>query len=624
MTDSFDAAFAGVVPPLAQALAARGYATLTPVQLAVLGPNLTEADLLVSAQTGSGKTVAFGLAIAPTLLQGSDGFEPFRPGGWAPPLALIIAPTRELALQVCRELEWLYAPTNARVVSCVGGMDMRTERQALNAGAHIVVGTPGRLRDHIERGALDIGALRAVVLDEADEMLDLGFREDLEFILDAAPPERRTLLFSATVPKPIAMLAKRFQREAVRISTAQEKSQHVDIEYRVLAVAPNERENAIINVLRYFDAKSTMVFCGTRMAVTHLAARLGNRGFAVVALSGELSQTERTHALQAMRDGRARVCVATDVAARGIDLPGLDLVVHADPPVNAETLLHRSGRTGRAGNKGICVVLAPHNRKRGVQRLLQEAKIVAQWGTPPRAADIIAADRTRILNDASLQAEVSEDERSFATELLALHGAEKVAAAYLRLQQASRPAPEELLDIAPEPEFQPRPRREYGSGESRGGVWFSISAGHKQNAEPRWLLPLICRVGHITRRDVGAIKIFHTESQFEISAEAAERFAAQIAREGTGEKQITITRLPGGPTEQAAEARPREDAKPYKKTPYKPGQYKGGEGKFAGGKFGGGKFSGGKPGADGTDGDHKPFKPKFAGKPKFKKRDHKA
>jgi ATP-dependent RNA helicase DeaD len=617
MTDSQNAAFAGVVPPLAQALSARGYSALTPVQLAMLGPNLTEADLLVSAQTGSGKTVAFGMAIAPTLLQGSDGFEPFRPGGWAPPLALIIAPTRELALQVCRELEWLYAPTNARVVSCVGGMDMRTERQALNAGAHIVVGTPGRLRDHIERGALDIGALRAVVLDEADEMLDLGFREDLEFILDAAPPERRTLLFSATVPKPIAMLAKRFQRDAVRISTAQEKTQHVDIEYRVLAVAPNERENAIINVLRFFDAKSTMVFCGTRMAVTHLAARLGNRGFAVVALSGELSQTERTHALQAMRDGRARVCVATDVAARGIDLPGLDLVVHADPPVNADTLLHRSGRTGRAGNKGICVVLAPHNRKRGVQRLLQEAKIVAQWGTPPRAADILAADRTRMLNDASLLAEVTDDERSFAAELLAQHGAEKVAAAYLRLQQASRPAPEELLDIAPEPEFQPRPRREYGSGESRGGAWFSISAGHKQNAEPRWLLPLICRVGHITRRDVGAIKIFHTESQFEISAEAAERFAAQIEREGTGEKQITITRLPNGPTEQAAEARPREDAKPYKKTPYKPGQYKGGEG----------KFGGGKPRGDKDGGAGKPYKPSFAGKaggPKFKKRDHKA
>lgn len=182
---------------------------------------------------------------------------------------------------------------------------------------------PGRLKDHIERGALDIGSLRAVVLDEADEMLDLGFREDLEFILDASPSERRTLMFSATVAKPIAQLATRFQKDAIRIATAGATERHGDIAYRALMVAPNERENAIINVLRFHDAKSAIIFCGTRMAVTHLTARLSNRGFTVVALSGELSQNERTHALQAMRDGRAQACVATDVAARGIDLPGL-------------------------------------------------------------------------------------------------------------------------------------------------------------------------------------------------------------------------------------------------------------------------------------------------------------
>jgi ATP-dependent RNA helicase DeaD len=553
--------FAGVIPPLAQALTQRGYSVLTPVQAAVLEPQHADADLLVSAQTGSGKTVAFGLNIAPTLLQGSDGFEPQRKGNWMPPLALVIAPTRELALQVCRELEWLYAPTNARVVSCVGGMDMRTERQALNGGAHIVVGTPGRLRDHIERGALDISGLRAVVLDEADEMLDLGFREDLEFILDAAAPERRTLLFSATVSKPIAQLAKRFQKDAIRISTAAEREQHHDIEYRALMVAPNERENAIINVLRFHDAKSAIVFCGTRMAVNHLAARLSNRGFVVVALSGELSQNERTHALQAMRDGRARICVATDVAARGIDLPGLELVVHADLPTNREALLHRSGRTGRAGNKGICALLVPHNRRRGVQRLLQEANIDAKWAQPPSAAEILSADRKRILNDEMLQAAPAESEREFVAELLAKHGPEKVAAAFLRLQQARNPAPEELLDVASEAPGPTgsgdRPRRgrdDFSAGpRSDGtGVWFRITAGHKQNAEPRWLLPLICRVGHVTRKDVGSIRIFHTESQFEITAAVAQRFAETVAREGTGEKQITITRLDGPPA--AAEA----------------------------------------------------------------------
>ncbi|TIX53216.1 MAG: DEAD/DEAH box helicase, partial [Mesorhizobium sp.] len=219
------------------------------------------------------------------------------------------------------------------------------------------------------------------VLDEADEMLDLGFREDLEFILDAAPAERRTLMFSATVPRSIATLAKNYQRDAVRISAGGEAKQHLDIEYRALSVAPADRENAIINVLRYYEATNAMVFCNTRAAVNHLTARFNNRNFAVVALSGELSQNERSHALQAMRDGRARVCIATDVAARGIDLPNLDLVIHADLPTNPETLLHRSGRTGRAGRKGVSALIVPNNARRRTERLLHNAGLTASWAS---------------------------------------------------------------------------------------------------------------------------------------------------------------------------------------------------------------------------------------------------
>ena len=314
--------FEGVVPPLAEALRKRGYTTLTPVQVAMLAPELAEADALVSAQTGSGKTVAFGLALAPTILEGADRFVQAHS-----PFALVVAPTRELALQVKRELEWLFEGTGTIIASCVGGMDMRTERRTLDRGAHIVVGTPGRLRDHIERGSLDMTGMRAVVLDEADEMLDLGFRDDLEYMLDTAPDQRRTLMFSATVPKSIAGLAKRYQRNAVRVETKSAEKQHQDIEYRALTVSPSDKENAIINVIRYFEAQNTIIFCGTRANVNHLTSRLNNRGFSVVALSGELSQNERSHALQAMRDGRARVCVATDVAARGLDLPGLELVI---------------------------------------------------------------------------------------------------------------------------------------------------------------------------------------------------------------------------------------------------------------------------------------------------------
>ncbi|MDO9172380.1 MAG: DEAD/DEAH box helicase, partial [bacterium] len=354
-------------------------------------------DLLVSAQTGSGKTVAFGMAMAPTLLGEAERF-----GEYGAPLALIIAPTRELALQVSRELTWLYARTGAIVVSCVGGMDARSEQRTLNRGCHIVVGTPGRLRDHLERGHLDLSALKVAVLDEADEMLDLGFREDLEFILEATPAERRTLLFSATIAKDIATLAKTFQRDAVRIDTTTRNAPHGDIEYRAIRIAPNEIEHAVVNVLRHFDAGGALVFCATRDAVRHLHSSLRERGFEVVGLSGEMGQRERNDALQSLRDRRARVCVATDVAARGLDLPDLGLVIHADLPVNKAALLHRSGRTGRAGKKGVSVLLVPYTRRRKAEMLIGNAGVEAVWSGPPSAEEIRAGDTVRMLNDPTL------------------------------------------------------------------------------------------------------------------------------------------------------------------------------------------------------------------------------
>ncbi|MDG2003458.1 MAG: DEAD/DEAH box helicase, partial [Novosphingobium sp.] len=304
--------FTSLPPVLGDALAERGYADPTPVQAAVLEAEAAGRDLVVSAQTGSGKTVAFGLAMAGELL-GNEGSMP-RPDK---PLSLVIAPTRELALQVSRELTWLYGKAGARIATCVGGMNPSQERRALQHGASIVVGTPGRLRDHLERGALDLSALAAIVLDEADEMLDMGFREDLEEILDATPDQRRTLLFSATMPRPIEALAKRYQRDALRISTVGDDRGHGDITYQAVTISPPEIENAVVNLLRFHEAETALLFCATRDNVRHMHATLQERGFTVVALSGEHSQSERNHALQAMRDRRVRVCVATDVAARG-------------------------------------------------------------------------------------------------------------------------------------------------------------------------------------------------------------------------------------------------------------------------------------------------------------------
>ena len=552
--------FEGVAPLLAQALSKRGYESLTPVQLAVLGPDLADADMLVSAQTGSGKTVAFGIAIAPTLLD-ADGTLP----SMTAPGALVIAPTRELALQVKRELEWLYAATGARIASCVGGMDMRTERRALQQGAQIVVGTPGRLRDHIERGSLDMTALKAVVLDEADEMLDLGFRDDLEYMLDTSPANRRTLMFSATVPRTILGMAKRYQRDAVRINTQSDKKQHVDIEYRALTMAPTDRENAIINVLRYHDAPNAIIFCGTRMNVNHMKSRLNNRGFSVVALSGELSQNERSHALQAMRDGRARVCVATDVAARGIDLPGLELVIHADIPKNKEILLHRSGRTGRAGRKGTCALIVPYNWRKRTERLLDNAGIDAAWAKPPSVEDIAKSDRIRFLANPALNEPVTEDEQEFVAELTKSHSAEQLAAALIRLQNTNQPAAEELSDNAP---TEGRPERKSRREDFSGGEWISLSVGHKHKAEPRWLLPTLCRAGHITKKDIGSIKIQQNETHVELAPGVMEKFLEAVGPSRKIEKTITVDvlRTPKAQRDDTMDPerseRPRYDRKP--------------------------------------------------------------
>ena len=532
-------------PALARSLAEKEYDNPTPVQLAVLAPEASGRDLLVSAQTGSGKTVAYGLAMAETLLGTAERFE-FA----SVPQALVVAPTRELALQVQREFAWLYAATGARIVSCVGGMDPRQEQRLLARGAHMVVGTPGRLRDHLERGRLDLSALRVAVLDEADEMLDLGFREDLEFILDATPPERRSLLFSATMPRGIIALAKRYQREALRIEVAGAEGGHADIEYRTMRVAPTEVEHAVVNVLRYYDTPSAIVFCNTREAVRRLHAMLQERQFSAVALSGELSQNERNHALQALRDGRARVCVATDVAARGIDLPNLGLVIHADLPNDAESLQHRSGRTGRAGRKGVSVLLVPPFRRRRAEDLMRGIGVRPSWSGPPTSEDIRKLDHERMLSDAVITDEPNEEDASAGLALLAAHSPEHLAAALVRLYRAGLPAPEEVADPGePRAARDRAAARDFDGGPGAGGVWFRLNVGRRNNADPKWLLPLICRRGNVTRKDIGVIRISDEETAFEVSPSAADRFG-KAARRADGD-DVVIELLPGQPAEPA-------------------------------------------------------------------------
>ncbi|HET9753464.1 MAG TPA: DEAD/DEAH box helicase, partial [Myxococcales bacterium] len=529
----------GAPEPLANALGARGYETPTPVQEAVLQPDAQGRDLLVSARTGSGKTVAFGLALAPQLLPLQ------RPGK---PLALVVAPTRELAHQVAGELAWLFA--GARIATCVGGADVGGELRALKTGAHVVVGTPGRLVDHLERGSLQLDSLRALVLDEADEMLDLGFRDELERILGAAPAERRTLLFSATIPPEIERLARKYTKDPLRIAANPPAQAHADIEVRAHLVAPREREHAVVNVLRYHAAPAAIVFCATREGVSHLAQALIERGFSAVPISGELSQAERTRALHALRDGRARVLVATDVAARGLDLPDVALVVQADPPHNPQVLQHRSGRTGRAGRKGVSVVLAPPPLRKPVETMLRRAGLRVAF-TPPPDADVIRVhDRDRLVReiDQLSREPFQEDDVALARLLLRDREAEKLAAALVKLRREALPAPEELPLTAELSRRKPGERHDVSTRKPKGrereeGVWFRVNVGRSRKADPRWLLPILCRRGGVDRRMIGRIEVLDDETRFQVSRPAAPHFRRAAGKPDRKDPNIRITQV---------------------------------------------------------------------------------
>jgi ATP-dependent RNA helicase DeaD len=320
-----------------------------------------------------------------------------------------------------------------------------------------------------------------------------------------------------------------------------------------------------------------MLFCATRDNVRHLHASLTERGFAAVALSGEHSQNERNSALQALRDRRARVCVATDVAARGIDLPSLSLVIHVEIPRDAETLQHRSGRTGRAGKKGTAILVVPYPRRRRVEGMLRGARIAAEWIAPPSAADIRAADSERLLAALLAPVEADDADRELAARLLAERSPEEIAAALIQAHRARMPEPEDLLGSdAAQQQQQARSAREGFTS----SAWFRLNVGRRHNADPRWILPLLCRHGHVGRSEIGAIRIAPNETLFEVQASVAPRFLAAVQRmaadDGDG---VEITPHDGAPQGEERRGR-RETLRPG---PHKPKPYhRGGAGKADG------------------------------------------
>ena len=449
--------FAAVPVALRRALQQRGFAQLTEVQAAVLAADDGERDLRISSQTGSGKTVALGLALAARVGAGERGA---RTG----PTTLVVAPTRELAAQVKEELTWLFADLpGVRCEVVTGGTNIARERMQLPRRPAVVVGTPGRLLDHVRNQVLDLGGVRQLVLDEADQMLDLGFKDELDAILEALPAERRTHLVSATFPPSVKALADRFQKNALMVAGTPAGAAHADIEHIALKIASREHYAALVNLLLLAGDERTLVFVRTREDTQGLADKLAGDGFLAMPIHGDLAQSQRTRTLQAFRRGAIHTLIATDVAARGLDIADVTTVVHADPPIDAETYVHRSGRTGRAGQKGRSYMLVVKTRANFVRRLYHGARVEASWEGPPGAAEVRAVQHARAGAKAAVLltqgTKVAPELQALARQLLQDRDPAQVVAALLANAATGVCEPFEVKmerEVAPSTSFAPQ------------------------------------------------------------------------------------------------------------------------------------------------------------------------
>lgn len=365
-------------------LADMGYERPTPVQAAAIPEVIKGKDLLVQAKTGSGKTLGFGLGVLQRIDPNSYDVQ-----------ALVIVPTRELAIQVAEELSRAGAHMRLMVGAIYGGTKMDTQYTDLE-WSQIIVGTPGRLRDHLTRGNLHLSTCRMVILDEADEMLDMGFKDDLEFLLAALPKERQSLLFSATFPGPIEAIARRYMKNPQKIAVSTGLTTPVDIKHRFIKTTESQKIDTLIKLLKLENPHLGIIFCKRKSETTVVARKLRHAGLLATYINGDMNQAQRIAALESFKRGDVNLLVATDVAARGLDITGISHVINLQVPDNTETYVHRSGRTGRAGNKGTAITLVTPAEERDFLRVQQDLREGMRKNAPqPEAKPTPAAPPAR-------------------------------------------------------------------------------------------------------------------------------------------------------------------------------------------------------------------------------------
>ena len=528
-----------------------GYEEPTPIQRGAIPPLLAGKDVLGQAATGTGKTAAFTLPLLQRLAQGPK----------AHPAGLILVPTRELAIQVGTAVQRYGKELRTTVLAVYGGQAIGPQFQALKRGVDVVVATPGRALDHIRRGTLKLAQVRLVVLDEADEMLDMGFAEDLDAILEQTPATKQTALFSATMPPRIKSIAHRHLKQPVEITIAKEPVKAGTaprVQQTAYVVARPYRSAALARVLDMAGAKSTLVFCRTRVEVDEVTAMLNGRGYRAEAIHGGMSQPQRDRVMQAFRTGQTELLVATDVAARGLDIPSVSHVINFELPSSAEVYVHRIGRTGRAGREGSAITILDPREERLLRSIEHLTKAKVTVAPIPSVADLLAKrlERTRVAVQEAMDAEDLDGFRGVVQSMAATEDPLKIAAAAMKLVFQTYGGDRAEQDIPAVPVRRPEPGRmmarpvgrpgERGmpsrpggramaerptrGGRTAGAVRIYIGAGSAAGIKPGDLVGAIANEANVQSKVLGGIEILDRFSLVEVPEAMAAKIVERLGR----------------------------------------------------------------------------------------------
>ncbi|WP_407636944.1 DEAD/DEAH box helicase [Hamadaea tsunoensis] len=534
---------------LLKALADLGYEEPTPIQRESIPPIAAGSDVLGQAATGTGKTAAFALPILQRLAEGDRGVKP---------VALVLVPTRELAVQVSQAFHRYGRDLGVRVLPIYGGQPIGRQLQALSRGVDVIIATPGRAIDHINRGTLDLGEVTTVVLDEADEMLDMGFVEDIEAILDETSDQRQTVLFSATMPARIAALARRYLRDPVRIEMGRQETtpgEAPKVRQSAYMVARAHKPAALGRILDTESPAAAIVFCRTREEVDQLTETLNGRGYRAEPLHGGMSQDQRDRVMARMRAGTTDLLIATDVAARGLDIDLLTHVVNYNVPSAAEAYVHRIGRVGRAGREGVAITLAEPREHRMLKTIEQTTKQRFTIEKLPTVADL-RTRRLEMTRAALQEALVAGDGLEQFRVVVESLGDEfdivdiALAAVQLAHQSSGNEIDEqEIPDQSDSVSRKPRrdePERRGGKSAPRSGgggtVKLFFGLGRRANIRPQDLVGAIANEAGLSGRDIGAIEITDRFSLVEVPAGAADDVISALRNSTVKGKKLTVRR----------------------------------------------------------------------------------